>query len=266
MTELKAAAATLRENGQFPLGIGARDAWINIDTWMSIANDVNPEKLYSALEGETPFTDPDMVEAFRIWQSLFTEGIVQDGALGVSVYNDMSDLFEREGSIPLYLNGSWTAGCYLSGDTAIHDTFNKEGASHRVFLIDWNDDGKVAPVTVGVDVVLCMNKNTPYPDAAWKFINFMLHTGQDHLVNNRLIYFPSRTDLVLDVQGMSEDGSKNLAFIQEQAVNNVAGYREMSYVELKQVITDTLTELALGDVTPEEAAETVEAASQAQAR
>ena len=52
--DLLAVSAALREAGELPMTIGAKDDWINIDTWMNIANDVNTEKLYSAIEGETP--------------------------------------------------------------------------------------------------------------------------------------------------------------------------------------------------------------------
>lgn len=264
--DLKECARVLRENGQYPLTIGAKDAWINIDTWMSMANDINSEKLYSAIEGKTPFTDPDLVESFRIWQSCFTEGIFQDGALGVGVYNDTSDLFEKEGSIPMIQNGSWAAGFYVSGDPDQDKVFNSEGADHDIFLIDWNNDGKVCPVTASVDVCLCMNKNTKNADSAWTFIDFMLHEGQDILINHYFSYCPSRKDLDLNVQGMNQDGLDNLAYIVEQAENNLGGYREMAYADLKQVISDQLTVLALGEATPEEAAATIEAASQTQSR
>lgn len=267
LDDLKNSAKTLRDNGQYPLAIGAKDAWINIDTWMSIANDINSEKLYAAIEGEVPFTDEELVESFEIWQSLFTEGVFQDGALGVNMYSDTADLFQKEGSIPMILNGSWAGGTYLDkADPQINEVFNQEGADHDVFLIDWNNDGKVCPVTAGVDVCLCMNKNTKNPEAAWKFIDYMLHDGQDILVNQYFLYCPSRSDLKLNVQGMSEDGLKNLDYIQKQAETNVAGYREMAYAELKQSITDTLISLALNEVTPNEAAETVETASKAQQR
>ena len=264
--DLKECAKVLRDNGQYPLTIGAKDAWINIDTWMSMANDINAEKLYSAIEGETPFTDPELVESLALWQSCFTEGIFQDGALGVGVYNDTSDLFEKEGSIPMIQNGSWAAGFYVSGDPDQDRVFNSEGVDHDIFLIDWNNDGKVCPVTASVDVCLCMNKNTKNPEAAWTFIDFMLHEGQDILINHYFSYCPSRKDLDLNVQGMNQDGLDNLAYIVEQAENNLGGYREMAYADLKQVISDQLTVLALGDATPEEAAATIEAASQAQAR
>lgn len=267
LDDLKNNAEVLREEGQYPLAIGAKDAWINIDTWMSIANDINSEKLYAAIEGEVPFTDDELVESFGIWQSLFTGGIFQDGSLGVNMYSDTTDLFEKEGSIPMILNGSWTGAAYLNtADPQINKVFNGDGADHDIFLIDWNNDGKVSPVTAGVDVCLCMNKNTKNPEAAWKFIDYMLHDGQDILVNQYFQYCPSRSDLKLDVGRMSEDGLKNMDYIQKQAETNVAGYREMSYAELKQSITDTLISLALNEVTPKEAAETIETASKAQQR
>ena len=65
---------------------------------------------------------------------------------------------------------------------------------------------------------------------------------------------------------MSEDGAKNLDFIVEQSENNIGGYREMAYPELKQSISDNLQALALESVTPEEAAKIIEQASQAQER
>jgi len=266
LEDLKYCSEILRENGQYPLAIGAKDDWINIDTWMSIANDINSEKLYSAIDGETSFTDADLIESFKIWQTLFTDGIVQDGALGVNVYTDTTDLFQSEGSIPMILNGSWNGGVYVSGDEAENRVFNSEGANHDVFLIDWNNDGKVNPIAGSVDVALCMNKDTENPEAAWKFLDFMLHEGQDILVNKYFYYCPSRTDLELNVEGMNEDGMENLNYILEQVENNLGGYREIAYADLKQSIADNLKALALVEITPEKAGEIIEAASQLQKR
>lgn len=266
LDELKTITGKLREKGELPLVIGAKDDWINIDTWMSIANDINPEKLYSAIEGETQFTDPDLIQSFEIWQSLFIDGVFQDGALGVNVYEDTTHLFEKEGSIPMIMNGSWTVGSYLNRDPQTEEVFNGEGKSHQVFLVDWNNDGKVAPVTATIDVVLCMNKDTKNPDEAWKLMDYMLHDGQDILINQFLYYLPSRTDMELDVEGMSEDGMKNLNYIVEQSKSNVAGYRENPYPELKQSICDNLKALALEEITPEQAGEAIESASKVQER
>lgn len=264
--ELKEVCKTFRDNGEYPLVIGAKDSWINIDTWMNIAADINTEKLYSAIEGETPFTDEDLVQSFQIWQNCFTDGVFQDGALGVGMYTDSTDMYQKEGSVPMILNGSWSLGAYMDSDEQSQEVYNGEGANHKIFLMDWNNDGKIAPVEEAVDVSLAINNQSKVKDAAWTFVDWMLHEGADTLVNGQLQYMPARNDMELNVEGLNENGTENLEYCVEQGKNNVGGYREMAYAELKETISNELTELALGDVTPEEAADTIEAASQAQER
>lgn len=264
--ELKEVCQTFRDNGEYPLVIGAKDSWINIDTWMNIAADINTEKLYSAIEGETPFTDEDLVQSFQIWQNCFTDGIFQDGALGVGMYTDSTDMYQKEGSIPMILNGSWALGAYKDSDEQSQEVYNGEGANHKVFLMDWNNDGKIAPVEEAVDVSLAINNQSKVKDAAWTFVDWMIHEGAETLVNGQLQYMPARNDMELNVEGLNENGTENLNYCVEQGKDNVGGYREMAYAELKETISNELTELALGDVTPEEAAETIEAASQVQER
>lgn len=264
--ELKAVCQTFRDNGEYPLVIGAKDSWINIDTWMNIAADINTEKLYSAIEGETPFTDEDLVQSFQIWQNCFTDGVFQDGALGVGMYTDSTDMYQKEGSVPMILNGSWSLGAYMDSDEQSQEVYNGEGANHKIFLMDWNNDGKIAPVEEAVDVSLAINNQSKVKDAAWTFVDWILHEGADFLINGHLQYMPARNDMELNVEGLNENGAENLEYCVEQGKDNVGGYREMAYAELKETIINELTELALGDVTPEEAAETIEAASQAQER
>ena len=264
--ELKEVCKTFRDNGEYPLVIGAKDSWINIDTWMNIAADINTEKLYSAIEGETPFTDEDLVQSFQIWQNCFTDGVFQDGALGVGMYTDSTDMYQKEGSVPMILNGSWSLGAYMDSDEQSQEVYNGEGANHKIFLMDWNNDGKIAPVEEAVDVSLAINNQSKVKDAAWTFVDWMLHEGADFLINGHLQYMPARNDMELNVEGLNENGAENLEYCVEQGKNNVGGYREMAYAELKETISNELTELALGDVTPEEAADTIEAASQAQER
>ena len=264
--ELKEVCQTFRDNGEYPLVIGAKDSWINIDTWMNIAADINTEKLYSAIEGETLFTDEDLVQSFQIWQNCFTDGVFQDGALGVGMYTDSTDMYQKEGSVPMILNGSWSLGAYMDSDEQSQEVYNGEGANHKIFLMDWNNDGKIAPVEEAVDVSLAINNQSKVKDAAWTFVDWMIHEGADTLVNGQLQYMPARNDMELNVEGLNENGTENLEYCVEQGKNNVGGYREMAYAELKETISNELTELALGDVTPEEAAETIEAASQAQER
>ena len=161
--ELVEVCAALRENGELPLVIGAKDDWINIDTFLNIANDIGGDKIYSAIEGEVSFTDEDIVKAFEIWQSMFTNGVFQDGALGVNMYNDTTDLWEF-GDAALALIGSWACGLYVAADPDKYEAFNHEGADHDAFLMDWDNDGDTAGIQASIDVVLCMNANSEHKE------------------------------------------------------------------------------------------------------
>lgn len=264
--ELKAVCQTFRDNGEYPLVIGAKDSWINIDMWMNIAGDINAEKLYSALEGETPFTDEDLVKSFEIWQNCFKDGIFQDGALGVGMYTDSTDMFQKEGSVPMITNGSWALGAYLDVDDQSQTVYNSEGADHEMFLLDWNGDGQIAHTQEAIDVALSINNQSEVKEAAWTFVDWMMDKGADFLINGHLQYVPARNDMELNVEGLSEDGMANLEYAVEQGKDNVGGYREMAYAELKEVIINELAELALDSITPEDAAAIIEEASQVQER
>jgi ABC-type glycerol-3-phosphate transport system substrate-binding protein len=262
--ELRNVSKVLRSKGDLPVVIGAKDDWINLDTWMNIANDINPAKLYAAIDGKTAFTDPDIIESFRIWQLLFTESIVQDGALGVNMYNDTTDLFHTEGKVPVFFNGSWEIGSFLSPTQVIYRTFNDGAHEFVPFRMDWNNDGKAAPLTSSIDVVLCLNKNSKNPEAAWRFIAFLIQEGQTYLIN-QLQYFPSLSTIQFTAP-ISDLGRQAFDAVVDWGQNNVAGYRENPYPELKQAIADNLKALALNQVTPAQAAAALERVSKSTKR
>jgi hypothetical protein len=85
-------------------------------------------------------------------------------------------------------------------------------------------------------------------------MDYLVNEGQDVLVNQYLEYMPSRADMELKVQGLNEDGKKNLEYIIENGKTNVAGPRIIQYEDINIAVCNALEELAKGTVTPEEAA------------
>ena len=251
----------LRENGSYPLAIGAKDAWLNQDMWMSIAADCGRDALYDAIEGKASFETEPIIESFRIWQESFSNGVFQDKAIKMTLYDDVNDMFQLKGSIPMFANGSWAMNMYTRTDEMTYANFNGEGADHEVFLIDWNSDGAVAPVTAATDVILCMNPESKDKEAAFRWMNYLVNEGQEILINQYLEYMPSRTDMELNVQGLNEDGQKNLEYIVENGKTNVAGSRIIPYEDLYIAVRDALEDLAKGDISPEAAAARVQRVS-----
>ena len=259
--EMQATCSILRENGKYPLAIGAKDSWLALDMWMSIAADCDRDALYDAIEGRASFESEPIIESFKIWQDSFSNGVFQDKAIKMPLYDTVNNMFQREGSIPMFANGSWAMNMYTLSDEKTYQNFNGDGADHDIFLIDWNGDGKVAPVTASVDVILCMNSESKHKEAAFRWMDYLVNEGQDLLVNQYLEYMPSRADMELNVQGLNEDGKKNLEYIIENGRSNVAGPRIIQYEDRNIAVTNALEDLAKGLITPNEAAARIQEVS-----
>ncbi|MDR1904673.1 MAG: extracellular solute-binding protein [Treponema sp.] len=255
--DLLAAAKTFRANGELPLLIGAKDDWINLDMFINIAADINASKLYDAIEGNVPFTDPEIVQAMTIWKNLFDNGIFQDGALGVNVYNDMSTLFETEKKAPLICNGAWVVNGI--------DNFGT-GETYDVFTIDWNNDGKPAPVAPNVEVVLSINKEGKHLNETWLFYSWFVTEGIRYIIDYNIQYLPAQVDHTINASKFSPEMQKDLGKILAIGQSRAVGYREIAYPRLKQTIADQLKAVVLGESTPQAALQIIETASRAEKR
>ncbi len=258
-SELVEATNVLRKKGQYPLAIGGADSWTLIDAWMSMAADIDSEKLYAALKGDASFCEEELVESFEIWQSCFAQGIFQDNALEMTLYNDVNDMFQKEGTIPLLLNGSWALNMFTLSDTQTREVFDREGARHQVFAIDWNNDGEFNSITASTDVILCLNKDSKVKEEAFLFMQYLIDEGQKVLVNQYMEYMPSVTDMELKVEGISDNGQECLMSVLdfEKIVSGMRGIEDALYQE---TIVEVLEKLARMEMTPQEAAEYVDKA------
>lgn len=111
MEEWKAACKTFEENGIIGFVQGAGQGAFNMDTWHAICDNVEPGKFTKATRGEVEWTDPVFVQALDLWKSLFDEGIMQDGALGIQQYPEANNMFLSQ-QAAMVMMGSWyTMNC-----------------------------------------------------------------------------------------------------------------------------------------------------------
>ena len=95
-----------KEQGQACFIQGAQQVPFDRDTFQAIANTIEPGLYYQAVLGQAQWTDPKLVQAFEAWGQMFTEGIMQDGALGITQYPDANNLF-LAGQYAMVMMGSW---------------------------------------------------------------------------------------------------------------------------------------------------------------
>ncbi len=90
--------------GCFVQGVG--QTAFNEDTLQAISDNVKPGVWAKAIQGQVPWTDPTIVKALTIWKQMFTDGIMEKGALGVQQYPDANNDF-LSGKYAMVMMGTW---------------------------------------------------------------------------------------------------------------------------------------------------------------
>ncbi len=102
----QSVCATLKQNnvGCFVQGVGQ---WaFDMDTFEAIMDNIDPGAYVKASQGQMKYTDPEFVQGMGIWKSLFDDGIMQDGAVGLQQYPDANNEF-MSGKYAMIMMGTW---------------------------------------------------------------------------------------------------------------------------------------------------------------
>jgi len=96
--------------GCFVQGVG--QTAFNEDTLQAISDNIQPGVWAKAIQGQVPWTSPVIVKALTIWREMFSDGIMEKGALGVQQYPGANNDF-MSGKYAMVMMGTW----YMQYDT-----------------------------------------------------------------------------------------------------------------------------------------------------
>lgn len=85
---------------------GAGEVAFNQDTLQSISDSIKPGVWTAASKGSTQWTNPTIVKSLSLWKDLFTDHIMETGALGVQQYPDANNDFLSQ-KYALVMMGTW---------------------------------------------------------------------------------------------------------------------------------------------------------------
>lgn len=265
LDEWLAACEKVEAAGKTCFVHGAKDAWVNLDFYIGIAQSVAPGKVIDAINGKIAWTDPDLVQAFEIWQSLFSNGLMQEGALGVSQYPDARNSFIG-GDAAFILMGTWHAN--NMGERKMIETQQSAGLEAAPFtqiaikLPDMAGKGNPSNLYGGADYGLAISKKTDAEDAAAAFVKFLSasESGAGLVAENT--FPPALTSVAFKVPDyVNEELQAKTAQDITNALANIEAPRQIPFPDVKQALSDALSAVAAGVQEPAEAAEAVEAVS-----
>jgi len=208
----------------------------------------------------------------EIWKSLFDEGIMQEGAVGLMQYPDANNLF-LSGKYGMVMMGSWYTSntvkdAMVNGMTAAGVSDPTPITIMPIPFPDLAGTGKTGTMFGDADYGLAVSAKSSQQEAAQAFATWIT-TSQEgqQVVANTLNLIPAlkgvgaqwdQIDLVNpDVQ---LEALKNY---QEVAVSSVSQRLGNVSADLNSAFRDALIGVATGDKTPEEAVQILQAVQDA---
>ncbi len=253
----------LNDKGMIGFFQGAGDSWINFDMYIALANELAPGKIYEAEAGKAKWTDPDLVKAIDYWKQMFSNGIMQKGALAAKQYPDAHQAF-MTGKAGMMLMGVWNNYSALTkaGVADYQKSYGfTENYEYGTFLFpDISGDGKPGKPFGGPDVVIAVNKSSKAQDAAWKVMSWMMGEESQKL-QAAILNVPAIKGIPFDDKDATGDFARQVLKEQIQQLNDASGKREFLYAEIKTALGDALQNVATGDQSPADAMAAVQAAS-----
>jgi len=189
--EWKTLCDAIKAKGIIPVAYGGKDAWKVCDTFVFVANQFAPGKVYDAVEGKAKWTDPEFVDTMKAMKLLF-DNIYQKGAVGINTYPDARDQYFYSRKAAMFITGNWHVGSYEVPGAEKYGT-KIENDETSAFLTPQIGPNPAKP-TIGLGNLISINKTSKNKEAAWKFFDFMTKGDGAQVMADALQGSPSRTD------------------------------------------------------------------------
>ncbi|MGB8453374.1 MAG: extracellular solute-binding protein [Anaerocolumna sp.] len=158
--ELVNVCKTFLDNGITPFGVSVKDTWV-----LAMAHDAltlksaGPTKTADAVtKNGVSYKDPDFLASAAKIKELVDMGAFLDGATGLSNDEASADFFN--GTVPMYITGSWMGGSILT------DAANPADFDVAPIPVINSSNAKITDFMGGAADTIMVNQSTKYPDEA----------------------------------------------------------------------------------------------------
>jgi len=243
--ELLAASEKIKAAGYVTMAMGAADDWHTVDWFVNASNQFEKGAVYEAEAGNKNWTDKCFVDTMETWAKLFTDGIFEDGALGVLTYPDARDQYFYNRKAVFFPTGSWHLGATSPSNAELVGTAIKNSGDVLGMTMFPQVGPEVFQATTGVDVLMSVNKDCKNKESAMKFVAFMsegtgqqmwVDTLQGSPVSNKISY-QGAVDGELQQQSIDAINAWNASAV---------GARKLNYSELEKAIVVAMQNVAAG--------------------
>lgn len=236
-------AQKLRDFGVTPFVSGWSELWL-MDCFASnyAFNIMGEEKIMATYRGEIPYTDPDWIKVFEIFQTLMQENVVDQGIVTKSnKFAEQDFALERAA---FAFNGSWSVNVYYGMNPDLeYGVMMPPPAAKEHQLLIWGGAGSS----------LMVNEASPNKDKAVGFLKWFTQKEQQRYLSEMTKNLPSNRYAFADLPEALADFGKAMDYSTNQMI---WASEEDSLV--KERFTKGLQSIIIGESTPEEVAQQVQ--------
>ncbi|HBE76804.1 MAG TPA: hypothetical protein DDW65_03355 [Firmicutes bacterium] len=269
LNEWITACKVFKEHGIIGFVQGAGQGPFDMDTFHAIADNVSPGTFTKATRGEVKWTNDSIVKALELWKGLFSNGIMQSGALGLQQYPEANNLFMSQ-KAAMVMMGSWyTSNCLPDTMKAAIGSASSTKQPFTMVPIDFPDiagTGKTGSMFGDLDYATAVSASSKNIMAATTFAVWLGTSQQgQQMIANSLNVIPSLKSATQDWSKIKlvnpkkqNDAIKNYT---KKAMNSGDNPRFADInADMNQAMIDVLAGVAAGTITPKDGAAQLEAA------
>jgi raffinose/stachyose/melibiose transport system substrate-binding protein len=246
---------------------GAGQVAFNQDTLQEISDSIQPGVWTQASKGQVSWNNPTIVKALAIWKEMFTDGIMEPGALGLQQYPDANNAF-LSGKDAMVMMGTWYMqyATQVGMPAAISAAGVANPQPFTMVAIPFPDvaGGSNPPTMFGdADYGLAVNNRSSHQAAATTFATWLTTSAAgQQVVANLLNDIPSLDGVQPDwstvklVNGPVQES--NLQQLIKSTSTSSEPRLSLVSANLQQAIGVASTTVAAGSATPAQAAATLE--------
>ena len=267
----KQVCATLEAAGEGCFVQGAGQWAFDMDTFEAIVENIEPGLYQKASVGEASYTEGDsgqkFTQAMEIWESLFDEGIMQEGAVGLQQYPDANNEF-MQGKYAMIMMGSWYTQYAVKDSmvTAMEAAGVSDPDPITLVPVDFPDlagTGAVGNMFGDADYGLAVSGRSDNQAAATTFVTWLAtsQTGQQSVADT-LNNIPALAGITpdwdqIDLVDPEAQADVLSAYTEQAAAATQPRFATISS-ELNTAFRDGLVGVAGGDVAIPDALETLQ--------
>ncbi len=247
--EFLVAVQALKRVGIAPFVTGFGEMWL-VDCFASsyAFNIMGEEKVIATFRGDVPYTDPDWIKVFAVFQTLAKKGVFMEGIVTKgNKYAEQDFALERAA---FSFDGSWCVNIYKSMNP---------GLDYGVMLLPVIKTGYPMRIWGGAGSSLVVNELSQNKDKAIAFLKWLTAAPQQAYLSEETNNLPANREASASIPRILSDFSKAM---ENSTHPSVWALNEDPLVV--EVFDRGIQAIMIGEKTPQEVAQEVQKAKSRQ--